>query len=154
MFWQWSYTIFLILSMLLPSGILKSICLNQGPVSNSNIYEGHINGGCKKRTIRFCGPKNSKMWPIITKASLFWWFLWHCGSHNNIRRPTCGPRVWDPWSKWMHFLTIFSVTRTCSESTNTNGTYFQNRAYPSTFDTVGSCQLTVDKANDNVCQLR
>ena len=51
-------------------------------------------------------------------------------------------------------IDLFPVTRTCSESTNTNGTYFQNRAYPSTFDTVGSCQLTVDKANDNVCQLR
>ena len=30
----------------------------------------------------------------------------------------------------------------------------QNVGYPSTYDSVGSCQLTVNKANSNVCQLR
>ncbi|XP_059094264.1 uncharacterized protein LOC131889223 isoform X1 [Tigriopus californicus] len=45
-------------------------------------------------------------------------------------------------------------TKTCGESTSNNCTYFQNNGYPSTFDNVGSCQLTVNKANSNVCQLR
>ena len=45
-------------------------------------------------------------------------------------------------------------TKTCGESTNTNCTYFQNNAYPSTYDSVGSCQLTVNKCASGVCQLR
>ncbi|XP_040576960.1 uncharacterized protein [Lepeophtheirus salmonis] len=45
-------------------------------------------------------------------------------------------------------------TKSCGYSTKNNGTYFQNVGYPSTFDSVGSCQLTVHKCNDNVCQLR
>jgi len=45
-------------------------------------------------------------------------------------------------------------TATCGGTTNVNGTYFQNSGYPSTFDNVGSCQLTVNKCADSVCQLR
>ena len=48
----------------------------------------------------------------------------------------------------------FSVTKTCGESTDNNGTYFQNSGYPSTFNQVGSCQLTVNKCSSDVCQLR
>ncbi|XP_023335594.1 uncharacterized protein LOC111706787 isoform X2 [Eurytemora carolleeae] len=46
------------------------------------------------------------------------------------------------------------VTATCGGSTNVNGTYFHSIDYPSTFDSVGSCQLTVNKQADSVCQLR
>jgi len=45
-------------------------------------------------------------------------------------------------------------TKTCGESTDNNGTYFQNEGYPSTFNQVGSCQLTVNKCSTDVCQLR
>jgi len=45
-------------------------------------------------------------------------------------------------------------TATCGGTTSVNGTYFQNSGYPSTFDSVGSCQLTVNKCTDSVCQLR
>lgn len=45
-------------------------------------------------------------------------------------------------------------TATCGASTAVNGTYFQNEGYPSTFDSVGSCQLTINKCSDSVCQLR
>ena len=48
----------------------------------------------------------------------------------------------------------FSVTATCGGSTNNNCTYFQNNGYPSTYDSVGSCQLTVNKCATGVCQLR
>ena len=48
----------------------------------------------------------------------------------------------------------FSVTKTCGASTSNNCTYFQNTGYPSTYDSVGSCQLTVNKLNSNICQLR
>ena len=48
----------------------------------------------------------------------------------------------------------FSVTQTCGGSTNNNCTYFQNNGYPSTYDSVGSCQLTVNKCASGVCQLR
>jgi len=46
------------------------------------------------------------------------------------------------------------VTKTCGEETSNNCTYFQNNGFPSTFDSVGSCQLTVNKMNGNICQLR
>merc|ERR1711953_343802 len=45
-------------------------------------------------------------------------------------------------------------TKTCGGSTNNNCTYFQNNGYPSTYDSVGSCQLTVNKCASSVCQLR
>ncbi|XP_023341394.1 uncharacterized protein LOC111711301 [Eurytemora carolleeae] len=45
-------------------------------------------------------------------------------------------------------------TATCGGSTNVNGTYFQNSGYPSTFNSVGSCQLTINKCASDVCQLR
>merc|ERR550532_3154491 len=45
-------------------------------------------------------------------------------------------------------------TKTCGGSTNNNCTYFQNSGYPSTYDSVGSCQLTVNKCASGVCQLR
>ena len=48
----------------------------------------------------------------------------------------------------------FSVTKTCGDSTSNNCTYFQNSGYPSTYDSVGSCQLTVNKCDSSVCQLR
>merc|ERR1712014_385807 len=45
-------------------------------------------------------------------------------------------------------------TKTCGDVTSINGTFFQSDGYPSTFDSVGSCQLTVNKASSDVCQLR
>merc|ERR1712226_718920 len=45
-------------------------------------------------------------------------------------------------------------SKTCGESTSTNCTYFQNAGFPSTFDNVGSCQLTINKCSPDVCQLR
>lgn len=45
-------------------------------------------------------------------------------------------------------------TKTCGQETSNNCTYFQNSGYPSTYDSVGSCQLTVNKCDSSVCQLR
>ncbi|XP_071534346.1 uncharacterized protein [Panulirus ornatus] len=44
--------------------------------------------------------------------------------------------------------------KTCGESTAQNCTYFVNTNYPKAFDGVASCQLTVNKMNANICQLR
>ena len=38
--------------------------------------------------------------------------------------------------------------------TNQNNSLFQNNGFPSTYDSVGSCQLTVNKCDSGVCQLR
>ena len=62
------------------------------------------------------------------------------------------------------------VSATCGGVTAINGTYFQSSGYPSTYDrcvartvntlstinyySVGSCQLTVNKCAESVCQLR
>ena len=55
-------------------------------------------------------------------------------------------------SKCSHYF--IPVTKTCGGSTSNNNTYFQNNGYPSTYDAVGSCQLTINKASNSVCQLR
>ncbi|XP_076057013.1 uncharacterized protein LOC143034597 [Oratosquilla oratoria] len=44
--------------------------------------------------------------------------------------------------------------KTCGESSNNNCTYFVNTNYPKTFNGVSSCQLTINKKDANVCQLR
>ncbi|KAL7643403.1 UNVERIFIED_CONTAM: hypothetical protein RMT77_005385 [Armadillidium vulgare] len=45
-------------------------------------------------------------------------------------------------------------TNTCGQTTSQNCTYFVSTNYPTAFDTVGSCQLVVNKMNSNICQLR
>jgi len=42
----------------------------------------------------------------------------------------------------------------CGSSTNKNSTYFQNENFPSGYNTIGQCSITVEKVNSNVCQLR
>ena len=71
----------------------------------------------------------------------------------------CGAGITQPWENpSFGYLLLcalrFSVTKTCGESTSNNCTYFQNSGYPSTYSSVGSCQLTVNKCSSNVCQLR
>ena len=46
------------------------------------------------------------------------------------------------------------VTVTCGGTTSVNGTYFQNPGYPSTYNSVSSCRLTINKCTEDVCQLR
>ena len=45
-------------------------------------------------------------------------------------------------------------TKNCGAMTNQNNSLFQNNGFPSTYDSVGSCQLTVNKCDSGVCQLR
>ena len=45
-------------------------------------------------------------------------------------------------------------TKNCGAMTNQNNSLFQNNGFPSTYDNVGSCQLTVNKCDSGVCQLR
>ncbi|KAK8405007.1 hypothetical protein O3P69_001524 [Scylla paramamosain] len=47
---------------------------------------------------------------------------------------------------------VFQVS--CGGLVTQNCTYFVNENYPKPFDGVGSCQLTVNKVNPSVCQLR
>ena len=42
----------------------------------------------------------------------------------------------------------------CGSKTNYNSTYFMNDGYPSTFNTIGQCSISVEKVNTDVCQLR
>jgi len=42
----------------------------------------------------------------------------------------------------------------CGSKTNYNSTYFLNNNYPSTFDTIGQCSISVEKVSTDVCQLR
>ncbi|KAJ4449819.1 hypothetical protein ANN_01225 [Periplaneta americana] len=43
---------------------------------------------------------------------------------------------------------------TCGQSTKENCTYFVNQGYPGPYDGTGSCQLTINKANPDICQFR
>lgn len=67
-----------------------------------------------------------------------------CIKQGGIRSGTCASG----------FGVCCLFTKTCGGVTDINGTFFQSDGYPSTFDSVGSCQLTVNKATSNVCQLR
>jgi hypothetical protein len=42
----------------------------------------------------------------------------------------------------------------CGSKTNYNSTYFVNNNYPSTFNTIGQCSISVEKVSTDVCQLR
>lgn len=42
----------------------------------------------------------------------------------------------------------------CGETLRENTTYFVNPHYPNQYDSTGSCQITILKANPNVCQIR
>ena len=42
----------------------------------------------------------------------------------------------------------------CGSKTNYNSTYFANNNYPSTFNTIGQCSISVEKVSTDVCQLR
>ena len=60
--------------------------------------------------------------------------------------------------RFYHYVSSFNfyiaVTKTCGQTASVNCTYFQSAGYPSTYNSVGSCQLTINKISDNVCQLR
>ena len=47
-------------------------------------------------------------------------------------------------------------TSTCGASISNNATYIRNPGYPSSYtpSSTGSCQYTISKASDDVCQLR
>ncbi|XP_042869490.1 uncharacterized protein LOC122251539 [Penaeus japonicus] len=44
--------------------------------------------------------------------------------------------------------------RTCGESTSYNNTYFVNPGYTGSDTGTGACMLTVNRVNNNICQLR
>lgn len=44
--------------------------------------------------------------------------------------------------------------QSCGGMTSQNCTYFVNTNYPKSYNDVGSCQLTVNKISNNICQLR
>ena len=47
-------------------------------------------------------------------------------------------------------------TTSCGTSISTNTTYIRNPNYPSSYTptSTGTCQFTINKASDDVCQLR
>lgn len=67
-----------------------------------------------------------------------------CDSQGGIKSGTC--------ASGFGVCCLFSST--CGGVTSINGTYFQSSGYPSTYDSVGSCQLTINKCAESVCQLR
>ncbi|KAJ8935637.1 hypothetical protein NQ318_015614 [Aromia moschata] len=47
-----------------------------------------------------------------------------------------------------------NVLSSCGSTVRENGTYFVNIGYPNSYDGTGSCQVTVLKANPDICQYR
>lgn len=47
-----------------------------------------------------------------------------------------------------------SVMATCGNVVRENGTYFVSPKHPDYYEGTGSCQLTINKINPNICQLR
>jgi len=60
----------------------------------------------------------------------------------------------NPCKAFIYITFTKLVSFTCGQTTNQNSSYFSNLNYPSSYDATGSCQLTVNKASSNVCQLR
>ena len=54
----------------------------------------------------------------------------------------------------MSVSVLCTVLATCGQSTKENCTYFVNQGYPGPYDGTGSCQLTINKAHPDICQLR
>ncbi|MPC20608.1 hypothetical protein E2C01_013561 [Portunus trituberculatus] len=52
------------------------------------------------------------------------------------------------------FAACCLLTRTCGETTSYNNTYFVNPGYTGTDTGTGTCTLTVNRVNSNICQLR
>jgi len=48
---------------------------------------------------------------------------------------------------------VFSSS-TCGSTISENCTYLVNPGFPNTYSTTGSCDFTVDKSSDDICQLR
>ncbi|XP_014477173.1 PREDICTED: uncharacterized protein LOC106745775 isoform X2 [Dinoponera quadriceps] len=46
------------------------------------------------------------------------------------------------------------ITMSCGSMTNDNNTYFVNPNYPSSYDGMNSCQITLVKSHPDVCQYR
>lgn len=47
-----------------------------------------------------------------------------------------------------------SVMATCGNVVRENGTYFVSPKHPDFYEGTGSCQLTINKINPNICQFR
>lgn len=47
-----------------------------------------------------------------------------------------------------------TAQRTCSQSTSYNNTYFVNPGYTGSDTGTGACMLTVNRVNNNICQVR
>ncbi|ROT79904.1 hypothetical protein C7M84_001382 [Penaeus vannamei] len=52
------------------------------------------------------------------------------------------------------FGTCCIAQRTCSQSTSYNNTYFVNPGYTGSDTGTGACMLTVNRVNNNICQVR
>lgn len=47
-----------------------------------------------------------------------------------------------------------TVMATCGNVVRENGTYFVSPKHPDYYEGTGSCQLTINKMNPNICQFR
>jgi len=46
------------------------------------------------------------------------------------------------------------VNKSCNLNTNNNHTFFTNPDYPEFDEEMGACSLTVNRMNDDICQIR
>lgn len=48
---------------------------------------------------------------------------------------------------------VYSVYRTCSESSSYNNTYFSNEGYPATVSSTTRCIMAIERCNSGICQV-
>lgn len=66
----------------------------------------------------------------------------------------CGHSLFYKFEESKIIFLLFTVMQSCGGIVRDNGTYFVNPNHPDPYEQTGSCQLTVMKANPDVCQLR
>lgn len=76
-------------------------------------------------------------------------FTWHLPAEDEVRK-----EISKRFHRLMALPVCIAVLATCGQSTRENCTYFVNSNYPQSYDGTGSCQLTIHKAHQDICQFR
>ena len=53
-----------------------------------------------------------------------------------------------------NYLISCTVSFTCGQTTSQNNSYFSNAGYPSSYDAIGTCQLSITKESSDIAQIR
>ena len=83
-----------------------------------------------------------------------------CENLNGISAGSCASGKFVRNSKqnlcsiFLGFGVCCVMLHSCGETANVNNTYFVNPMYPSPFNNIGQCMITLEKSSPDICQYR